>query len=413
MHARGEGPGFPAPAGKVRIFRAGEEVRVLPRVGEVRTVPPSGSIVPFLPPDHASSIVTEWPSASRMHAQRTAVARLPLRERFAAGVITLMFNSVPPCVVIGDRRPLTRSLDDSAMRNRGRLDRRPLARSLGDSAMRNRGYSDRRPLARALQSVPQTGEEQSCSLSRGRAMSADLPPSKGAPVHPAPPGSTPLAVLSGIPPVIEVESSTLEAYIRDARARTRELIDDLTDAQLTGPRLRTVNPLRWEVGHVAWFHEHFILQRAYGESPLLAGGHALYDSIAIHHDARWTCPCPRARTPSRTCSGCTTDCWSGSAPASRARWTATSTSSPRSTRTCTTRRSRGTRQTLGYPRPEFAVARDPGPPPDAGAGDLPGDVCVPGGEFLAGAPGDAPFVFDNEKWCHPSRCGRSASRGRR
>ena len=28
-------------------------------------------------------------------------------------------------------------------------------------------------------------------------------------------------------------------------------------------------------------------------------------------------------------------------------------------------------------------------------------MSVPGGEFLAGAPGDAPFVFDNEKWCHP------------
>ena len=30
-----------------------------------------------------------------MRAQRTAVARLPLSERFAAGVITLMFNVVP------------------------------------------------------------------------------------------------------------------------------------------------------------------------------------------------------------------------------------------------------------------------------------------------------------------------------
>ena len=103
-------------------------------------------------------------------------------------------------------------------------------------------------------------------------MSIGPPPAQGIPARPAPPEPTPLAVLAGIPPAKEVESSTLEAYIRDARSRTRELIDDLTDAQLMGPRLRTVNPPGWEVGHVAWFHEHFILQRAYGEAPLLPAG---------------------------------------------------------------------------------------------------------------------------------------------
>ena len=40
-----------------------------------------------------------------------------------------------------------------------------------------------------------------------------------------------------------------------------------------------------------------VLQRIDGEAPLLAGGHALYDSIAIHHAARWDLPLPsRAET---------------------------------------------------------------------------------------------------------------------
>ena len=95
------------------------------------------------------------------------------------------------------------------------------------------------------------------------------------------PGNRPVFVPSGIPPVAEVPSATLEAYIRDANSRTRELVEDLDDKQLMGPRLRIVNPMRWEIGHVAWFHEHFILQRVYGEAPLLDDGHALYDSIAI------------------------------------------------------------------------------------------------------------------------------------
>lgn len=232
-------------------------------------------------------------------------------------------------------------------------------------------------------------------------MPSGLPPVKGVPVRPAPPEPAALAVLAGIPPVQEVESSALEAYIRDARARTRELIDDLTDGQLMGPRLRTVNPLRWEAGHVAWFHEHFILQRAYGEPPMLADGHALYDSIAIHHDERWDLPLPsRAETLAymqRVHDRLLERLGTGIASAVDSylyQFTAFHEDMHDEAFTWT-------RQTLGYPRPEFAVARDPGPPPDAGAGDLPGDISVPGGEFLAGAPGDAPFVFDNEKWCHP------------
>jgi len=39
--------------------------------------------------------------------------------------------------------------------------------------------------------------------------------------------------------------------MRETRARTLELVDDLSEAQLMGPRLQIVNPLRWEIGHVA------------------------------------------------------------------------------------------------------------------------------------------------------------------
>ena len=106
------------------------------------------------------------------------------------------------------------------------------------------------------------------------------------------PSNYPVVVPAGIPPAREIESAVLEAYIHDARVRTRELVDDLTDEQLMGPRLAIVNPMRWEIGHVAWFHEHFILQRVYAEAPLLANGHALYDSIGIHHDQRWDLPLP-------------------------------------------------------------------------------------------------------------------------
>ena len=57
-----------------------------------------------------------------------------------------------------------------------------------------------------------------------------------------------------------------------------------------------------------------------------------------------------------------------------------------------------TRQTLGYPEPKFAGSALPA---DAEAGPWPGDVDIPGGSFLLGAPPSAPFAFDNEKWAHP------------
>ena len=58
-----------------------------------------------------------------------------------------------------------------------------------------------------------------------------------------------------------VASTRLIEMLRDARARTLELVVDLEPEQLFGPRLDIVNPLLWEIGHLAWFHEHFILRR--------------------------------------------------------------------------------------------------------------------------------------------------------
>ena len=55
----------------------------------------------------------------------------------------------------------------------------------------------------------------------------------------------------------ETNMSMLTAIIHDARARTLELVSDLTADQLIGPKLETVNPLRWEIGHVAYFYEYF------------------------------------------------------------------------------------------------------------------------------------------------------------
>jgi iron(II)-dependent oxidoreductase len=47
----------------------------------------------------------------------------------------------------------------------------------------------------------------------------------------------------------------LAVALQEARRRTLDLVSDLSDTQLMGPHLPIVNPLLWEIGHVAWFQE--------------------------------------------------------------------------------------------------------------------------------------------------------------
>ena len=84
----------------------------------------------------------------------------------------------------------------------------------------------------------------------------------------------------------------LASIVADADARTRELIDGLDAAQLMGPQLAIVNPLLWEIGHIAWFHEYFLLRQHAGQPPLRADGDALYDSIKVPHKTRWSLDLP-------------------------------------------------------------------------------------------------------------------------
>src|SRR6059058_18189 len=79
----------------------------------------------------------------------------------------------------------------------------------------------------------------------------------------------------------------LAAWVRDARRRTMEVVEDLSDEQLLGPQLRIVNPLLWEIGHVAWFQEKWALRHAADRPPIRADADALYDSAAVPHETRW------------------------------------------------------------------------------------------------------------------------------
>ncbi len=178
-------------------------------------------------------------------------------------------------------------------------------------------------------------------------------------------------------------------WLEDARARTLALVQDWPPAARLGPRLAIVNPALWEVGHVGWFEERWILRHASGRAPLRADGDALYDSSAVPHETRWTLPLPSWEAT----LGYLADVHARSlAAAGRI--------DPYFPRLAALHEDMHgeafayTRQTLGYAAPRVGA----GAPAEAGS--LPGDAAVPGGRFTMGARADEPFAFDNEQRAH-------------
>jgi iron(II)-dependent oxidoreductase len=209
-----------------------------------------------------------------------------------------------------------------------------------------------------------------------------------------------------------ISSSTLAEWVADARQRTLDLLADLRDDQLLGPRLAIVNPLLWEIGHLAWFSEKWVLRHAGARPALRADADALYDSSAVPHATRWDLPLP-SRTDTlkymRQVEECVLDVIHRGPNPTAAYFVLLSIFHE----DMHDEAFLYTRQTLGLPRP--ALTPPPGgqataPRPALGGaspqtpscnGALPGDVGIPGGVFLLGSGREEPFVFDNEKWAHP------------
>ncbi len=193
-----------------------------------------------------------------------------------------------------------------------------------------------------------------------------------------------------------MDSQTLASWITACRDRTFRLVEDLSDEQLMGPRLAIVNPLLWEIGHVAWFQENWVLRHHFGGRPIVADGDSLYDSSAIPHDTRWDLPLPSRQA--------TLD-YLRRVRDSVLERVHEMTEGPGLYFALLTIFHEDmhdeaflyTRQTLRYP-PPGGGEDGPGSPAD-GRG-LGGDAVIPGGRFSLGSDRDEVFVFDNEKWAH-------------
>lgn len=202
-----------------------------------------------------------------------------------------------------------------------------------------------------------------------------------------------------------MERKALAEAVSDARQRTLDLVADLDDEQMLGPRLGIVNPLLWEIGHVAWFQEKWTLRHVCGEPSCRGDADALYDSIAIPHDTRWDLPLPsRKETLAYMRSVCdrVLEKLDQPDPSGDLRYFARYTTLHEDMHG---EAFTYTRQTLGYAAPGLNGAAGAAYAPEAGgdgsgAGKAPEDIEIPGGAFMLGAGREESFVFDNEKWSH-------------
>jgi iron(II)-dependent oxidoreductase len=210
-------------------------------------------------------------------------------------------------------------------------------------------------------------------------------------------------MISGAVRAVATDAELAE-WVIDARQRVMDLVSDLSDEELLGPKLDIVNPLLWEIGHAAWFEEKWVLRVAGQQPPIREDGDALWDSIAIAHDVRWDLPLPtreetiayleavRDRVVERIRRGNLTD--------EEIELVLLSVFHE----DMHTEAFTYTRQTREIAPPRFTDAdsgRDPWDHAALEAGPLPGDADIPGGTYQLGATKDMPFVFDNEKWAHP------------
>ena len=199
--------------------------------------------------------------------------------------------------------------------------------------------------------------------------------------------------------------------LKEARARTLELVDDLNDEQLMGPRLKIVNPLRWEIGHLAWFQEFWLLRHLAKQPPILKQGDELYDSARVAHDTRWDLALLERDKPLAYMERVLERVIEQASSEGPSLKDAEGYDQEYVLNLVLLHEQMHdeaityTRQTLSYPTPTLAITNkvrfaELNEALGETSDDLTRDAQIPGGKFILGSTHEEPFIFDNEQLAH-------------
>ncbi|MFT7668987.1 MAG: iron(II)-dependent oxidoreductase [Planctomycetota bacterium] len=186
--------------------------------------------------------------------------------------------------------------------------------------------------------------------------------------------------------------------VQAAHLRTLALTDDLADSQLTVSLVESLNPFLWELGHVAFFCELFLLRELDGGELLIKNGNDLYNSFDVPHAERWELALPNreaTRDYMKTVLSRVLERVKGRELTQRERYLYRMVANHEDMHG----------EAFTYMRQQAELSAPPAVLAGMmrkrpAAGSLPGDVEVPGGNFMLGADSTSDFAYDNEKWAH-------------
>lgn len=200
------------------------------------------------------------------------------------------------------------------------------------------------------------------------------------------------------------QSATVDSISKallDVRSRTLALVEGLTEDELIGEKLPTVNPLKWEIAHAAYFHETWVLQHLGGQKALLKNADELFDSITIEHKERWHLPLPSLANTFEYMNSVLEH------ELELLRKIELDNNAKYFYLLAVFHEDMHneaflyTRQTFSYPRPNYikdkVVTKTI---KTRSVNDFNQDINISGGSFKLGAERDGDFIFDNEKWAH-------------
>jgi iron(II)-dependent oxidoreductase len=196
----------------------------------------------------------------------------------------------------------------------------------------------------------------------------------------------------------------LAEALQDARHYTLALFDCFwaagMDVPANVPFLPIVNPPLWELGHVAWFAEWFVLRDAQSSNPASALRHSLltkgddwFDSNLVPHRTRWLLNLPTAGALKTYCYEVLDRVLDKLGKAHSEEMDLTPYRLVLAHEDMHGEAFAYTLQTLGVEAPE-AISRH------ATSSWAQGVIGFPGGTLQMGSVPNGGFVFDNEKWAH-------------
>lgn len=198
---------------------------------------------------------------------------------------------------------------------------------------------------------------------------------------------------------IVVDSDHIIEQLVDTRRIELELVSGLSDEQMLGTRMHFVEPPIWEMGHVGWFQEYWILRNLDRENPILRNSDSIYDSFNVSYKKRWDHLYPSKKESIDFITKVldrTINRIGNKEPTEKEIYfyNLVTLHEDMHSENLTL-----IRQTLGYPIPSLSIPKIMAPCKVDYDFKL-HDVNVPGGTFMLGASKEEPFVFDNEKWEH-------------